>query len=48
MFEELNYIEMSGKKYPIKCDLVVLEKIQDEFGDLNEFEDGHVYYLHII
>lgn len=42
MFEELQYIELSGKKYPIKCDLVVLERIQDEFGDLNEFEDGLV------
>lgn len=40
MFEELKYIEMSGKRYPIKCDLVVLENIQNEFGDLNEFEDG--------
>lgn len=40
MFEELKYIEMSGKKYPIKCDLVVLENIQNEFGDLDEFEEG--------
>ncbi|MEY8495669.1 hypothetical protein AALC16_22060 [Lachnospiraceae bacterium 29-91] len=38
MFEELKFIELSGEKYPVKCDLVVLEKIQDEFGSLNEFE----------
>lgn len=39
MFEGLNYIELSGKSYPIKCDLVVLERIQDEFGSINDFED---------
>ena len=38
MFEELKYIELSGEKYPVKCDMVVLEKIQDEFGSLEEFE----------
>lgn len=38
MFEELKFIELSGEKYPVKCDLVVLEKIQDEFGSLDEFE----------
>lgn len=38
MFEELKYIDLSGEKYPVKCDLVVLEKIQDEFGSLDEFE----------
>lgn len=38
MFEELKFIELSGEKYPVKCDLVVLEKIQDEFGSLDVFE----------
>lgn len=38
MFEELKFIELSGEKYPVKCDLVVLEKIQDEFGSLDTFE----------
>lgn len=38
MFEELKFIELSGEKYPVKCDLVVLEKIQDEFGSLDAFE----------
>lgn len=40
MFEELKTIELSGKEYPIKCDLAVLEKIVDEFGTFKEFEDG--------
>lgn len=40
MFEGLEYIELSGEKYPIKCDLLVLERIQEEFGSINEFEDG--------
>ncbi len=38
MFEELKYIELSGEKYPVKCDMVVLEKIQDEFGSLDKYE----------
>ena len=40
MFEKLNEIELQGKKYPIKCDLLVLEEIQNEFDSLNEFEKG--------
>ena len=28
MFEKTNYIELSGEKYPIKCDILVLERIQ--------------------
>lgn len=39
MFEKLNHIELSGESYPIKCDLLVLEKIQDEYGDLSDFEN---------
>lgn len=38
MFEGVNYIELSGEKLPIKCDMVVLEKIQEEYGDLEVFE----------
>lgn len=38
MFEGLNRITLSGEKYPIKCDLLVLEKIQEEFGTINDFE----------
>lgn len=39
MFEELNCIVLSGESYPIKCDMVVLEKIQEEFGSITDFED---------
>ncbi len=38
MFEEMNTIELTGRKYPIKCDLLVLEKIQDKYGTIGEFE----------
>lgn len=40
MFEKVNYIELSGDKYPLKCDILVLEKIQEEYGDLTEFENN--------
>lgn len=36
---EINYIELSGEKYPIRCDMLVLEQIQDAFGDISEFEN---------
>ena len=39
MFEKLNYIELSGVKYPFKCDRLVLERIQDKYSDLSEFEN---------
>lgn len=39
MFEKLNYITLSGVKYPIRCDLLVLEKLQDEFGSISDFEN---------
>ncbi|MGO5442877.1 hypothetical protein ACTQXY_05050 [Faecalimonas sp. LCP19S3_D12] len=40
MFEKVNYIELSGDSYPLKCDILVLEKIQEEYGDLTEFENN--------
>lgn len=39
MFEELNCIVLSGESYPVKCDMVVLEKIQEEFGSITDFEN---------
>lgn len=39
MFEKLNYIELSGEKYPIWCGMEVLEKIQENYGDLSSFEN---------
>lgn len=38
MLEKLTYIEIGNKKYPIKCDLNVLESIQDQYGSLSFFE----------
>lgn len=38
MFEDLNYIELSGKPYPIKCDLLVLEKLEAAYETLENFE----------
>lgn len=38
MFEGLNHITLSGEGYPIKCDLLVLEKIQNKYGTVDEFE----------
>ena len=32
MFEELNKIEVSGVSYPVKCDMAVLEQLQEIFG----------------
>lgn len=40
MFDELKYIELSGKKYPIKCSLLVLEKIQEAYDSIGIFENG--------
>lgn len=39
MFEKIKYIELSGQEYPIKCDILVLEKIQNRYEDLSEFEN---------
>lgn len=39
MFEKMNQIKLSGDSFPLKCDLLVLEKIQDEYTDLGDFEN---------
>ena len=40
MFErELDTITLSGKEYPIKCSILVLEKIQDKYETLEAFEE---------
>lgn len=36
--EKLKKIQIAGKTYPMKCDLNVLEAVQEEFGSVNEFE----------
>ncbi len=42
MFDTLHTITLSGEEYPIRCDLVVLEKIQEDFESINAFENGLV------
>lgn len=37
--EDLNEFEYNGQSYPLRCDLVVLEKIQNHVGDIIEAED---------
>ena len=40
MFEtSLNTINLSGTEFPIKCSLLVLEQIQDKYGDYKAVED---------
>ena len=38
MFEKFNTIEIDGKSFPIKCDINVLAAVQEEFGNMNNFE----------
>ncbi len=38
MVEKLTYIELGDCVYPMKCDLAVLEIIQEEYGTINKFE----------
>lgn len=40
MFEnEMTYITLSGREFPIRCDIKVLEQIQEKYKDLAAFED---------
>lgn len=41
---ELNRISLSGESYAIKCSLLVLEKIQDKYGDVSAFEDKIIVF----
>ena len=40
MFEDVEKIVLSGEDFPIKCDILVLEKIQNKYGELGSFENG--------
>lgn len=42
--KEMNYIELSGESYPIKCDMIVLEQLQDIFGSIEVFEEKILGY----
>lgn len=41
---DLNRIFLSGESYAIKCSLLVLEKIQDKYGDISKFEDKIIVF----
>lgn len=45
LYEDMRYITLSGEKFPIRCDLLVLEKIQDEFGDIAGFENKLIGFI---
>ena len=36
----MSRIEICGKSYPYRCDMVILERIQSEFGDVVDFENA--------
>lgn len=38
MKSKLNHVVIDGINYPIKCDNVVLEEIQEKYGKINSFE----------
>lgn len=38
MYEKLNTVTIGKKKIPIKCDLAVLVRLQEEYGTLKNFE----------
>lgn len=38
MLDTMTRITIGGTEYPIRCDILVLEKLQDYFGSLDEFE----------
>ena len=33
-------LKLGGIEYPFKCDLIVLEKVQEKYEDLVKVEDG--------
>ena len=36
--EQITYIDVGNRKYPIKCDNLVLQQIQDKYGSVRKFE----------
>lgn len=38
--DAMSRIEICGKSYPYRCDMVILERIQTEFGDVVDFENA--------
>lgn len=42
---ELMHIEIDGEEYPLYCDMYVLQKIQDEYKSINQFERDLMGYV---
>lgn len=38
MLKDISFIELSGKMYPMKMNNIVLQKIQESYGTIKEFE----------
>lgn len=38
--DKMERIDLCGQSYPYRCDMVVLEQIQKEFGDVLEYENA--------
>ena len=38
MYEKLNTVRIGGHKLPIKCDFIILQVLQENFGTLKQFE----------
>lgn len=38
IMEQLSRIKIGDEEYPIKCDLAVLQEIQEQYGSINQFE----------
>jgi len=37
-YENKETITLSGETFPLRCDLMVLEQIQEQYGDISDFE----------
>lgn len=42
---KLNTIEIDGESYPLYCDLLVLEQIQEQYVSINQFERDLLGYV---
>lgn len=38
MLDELSYIKIGSKEYPILCNMIVLEGLQNKYGTLTDYE----------
>lgn len=38
MIKDINHITLSGEEFPIRLDNLVLQKVQEEYGNIEQFE----------